>query len=227
MPTAVTLADFRPPTRADSAPWVTARIEESGDLDKWESLKAITLDPLDEDPREPALRSFTVGTSENWLRIVWVDDENNDSEPSAAAATSGYQFRPVVADVSAILRARTYTSTGVDSEDPMAVLAGGALVGEFTDATRPTAEQVEAMIPLSCVDVARSVGSVPGEYIGDARRVAALAIAAEIERSCFLEQANPEASIFQTLRLTYGEEATKLRRKLQWWALTEGLERRS
>jgi len=220
-PHVISLVDFQPPERVDGKPWTAARIEgtptpESG----WAEVETVELDPVDEDPSDPALRSFTLSSAEDWLRIVFLDEDGAESSPSAIAATSGPQFRPTLSQVSAVLRARTYTGSGDD--DPMSVLAGGELAGEFNTETRPTAEQVEDdLIPQACVDLARAVGKVPGVLLDDARRVAALGAAKEIERSYIPEQTDPDTSIYQTLRLTYEEKSEDLRRHLQWWALTQ------
>jgi hypothetical protein len=219
MARAVTLADFRPSPRADGEAWTKARIEKADAFEgTWEEVKAVDLDPVDKDPTEPALRSFTIGADKEWLRIVFLDGEGNEDEPSPPVATSGHPFRPPVAQVSAILRARTYT----DADESV---VGGELSGEFSADTTPTAEQVENdLIPQSCTDLIRAVGHVPGVYLGDARRVVALGVVAEIERSYIPEQAEPDGTIFQTLRKTHAEESLSLRIALQWWAVTQRLE---
>ena len=219
MPRVVILADFRPSPRADELPWTEARIEETDDpAGEWEGLKTVELDPVDEDPLKPIERTFTVAPTKEWLRVVFLDAEGGEDDPSPVAATSGVQFRPTVAQVSAVLRARTY----MDAEDG---LVGGALAGEFNSDTTPTAEDLEGsladgkVIAEVCVDVAREVGRVPGFLLDDARRLAALGAAKEIERSYLPEQVEPDASIYQTLRLTYEEKTEDLRRRLQWWVL--------
>jgi hypothetical protein len=172
------------------------------------------------------LRSFTVTADSEWLRIVFLDADRNEDDPSPIAATSGPQFRPTVAQVSAILRARTYA--GGDADDPMSVLAGGELAGEFGEDTRPTAEQVETdLIPQATTDLDRAVSRVPGELFDEARRIAALGAAKEIERSYIPEQSEPDASIYQTLRLTYEADVSQFVRTLQWWALSRRMEAKS
>lgn len=215
----ITLADFRPSPRADGEPWTEARLEEASDPGgEWSEVKTVTLDPLDEDVKEPALRSFTTATDKAWLRIVFLDGEGNEDAPSAAWATSGLPFQPTVAQVSSALRARTYT----DAEEGV---VGGDLASEFNSDTRPTAEDVEGkLIPEACTDVVRSVGRIPGVLLADARRVAVLGVCKEIERSYVPEQAEPDQSIYQTLRLTCDEEVGKLRQRLQWWVIADHLE---
>jgi hypothetical protein len=216
----VDLADFRPSVRRDGLPWTEARIDESDDPagKKWttpegeeEEPTTYPLDPLDEDPEAPMLRSLTASVSQRWVRVVFLDAEGAEDNPSPIVATSGAQFRPTVKEVSAILRARTYTDS---SEE----------IGEFSPSTRPTAEEVEDdLIPAACADVSLRLGRVPGEFLDSARRVAALRTASDIERSHLPEQSELGAAIYQTLRYTFEEEIDKLCRNLQWWALNEGI----
>lgn len=210
----ITLSEFRPSKRSDGVAWAKARIEQSGSPDQgWEELKTVTLEPVDEDPTDPALRSFTVEASKAWLRIVFLDGEEKKDAPSPVVSLLGAPFRPPIRQVSAILRARTY-AVGSDEE------TGGDLVGEFTAGTWPTAEEVEdTLIPQACVDVERATGRVPGELLEEARRVAALRTASEIERSYIPEQADETHTIFQTLRKSFEEELATLNGNLWQWTL--------
>jgi hypothetical protein len=210
----VTLADFRPSPRFDGTPWTEARVEKSDgppETAPFSTLETIVLDPVDEDPTKPALRSFTVATKKPWLRITFLDAGGAEDGRSALIATSGPQFRPTLTQVSAVLRARTYTD---ESEE----------AGEFGANTRPTATEVEGdVIPQACRDVALAAGTVPGEMLDQARRVAALKTAAEIERSYLPEQSAESlgAAIYTTLRITADEGLEQLVRDLQWWHLNE------
>jgi hypothetical protein len=208
----ITLADFRPSPRADGAPWTEARIEQSeepGDLGTWTTVETVKFEDADEDPTQPALRSFTVSTESEWLRIVFLDAKGGEDQPSPEAAAEGVQYRPTLAQVSAILRARTFTDQSEES-------------GEFDDETRPTAGEVERdTIPKACQDVALCVGKVPGEMLDVARGVTALRAAAEIERSYLPEQAEGNASTYVSLRYSFDEEIDKLCGSLQLWLLSE------
>lgn len=213
----VTLADFRPSRRADGTAWTQARIEvaDSAEPEKWEAAETVDLEPVDENPTEPALRNFTLRTDKAWARIVFLDAEGNEDAPSALAALTGFPFQPTVKQVSVILRARTYAE-GSDPEG----LTGGELIGEFNAETRPTAAEIEeTLIPQVCVDVERATGQVPGEMLDDARRVAALGVAREIERSYIPEQADETHTTFQTLRLTFDSDLEALNRNLWLWTL--------
>jgi hypothetical protein len=219
---AVTLADFRPSRRADGQFWTQAKIEgaDQSDSDVWELIEEVAIDPIDADvTAEPALRSFTVQTENAWVRLTFLDAERGeDTQP--LFSTSQHAFRPTVQEVADILQARTYSGQEVDPDQPMQVLAGGSFQGEFNNKTRPTSERVEGKITTCCTDVARAVGYVPGEKLDDARRVTALKTAAEIERSFIPEQTEGAGgTIFQTLRMTAGEDLASLVSNVWLWTL--------
>jgi hypothetical protein len=210
----VQLAGFRPSPRHDEQPWTEVRIEETDDPNagKWEEVEAVELEPLDEDATKPQLRSITTEkASKAWLRLVFLHEKGED-QPSPYISASLPPYLPTVSAVSSILRARTYD---VGSSE----VAGGDLLGEFGENTRPTAEQVEEEIRQAAKDVALELGTVPGELTEEVRRVTALKAAAEVERSYIPEQSAETQTIYQTLRLTYNEEVEKLSSTLQWWVL--------
>jgi hypothetical protein len=218
----VSLIDFRPSKRMDGVPWTRVRIDESdepvGVIDgafkdwsepEWFEVETIDLDPVDDDPAKPQLRSFTTTIGgRDWYRLVFLDDDGKEDEPSAFVAAKDPQFRPTIRAVSAILRARTYQE-GAEA-------LSGEQAGIFNEFTNPTATQVEnELIPQACVDVARMAGAVPGELIEDARRVAAIRTASEIERSYIPEQTDGAGTIHQTLRLTFEEQLKVLAKNVE------------
>lgn len=217
---AVTLANHRPSRRADGLFWTQAKIEgaDAPDASAWEVIADdVALDPLDTEINgEPALRSFTVQTEKAWVRLTFVD-ANGGEDDAVLVSTSPHPFRPTVAEISEVLRARTYSGKEVDPDNPMAALAGGKLLGDFGEKTTPTAAQVERHITTCCRDVRSDTGPVPGEMLGDARRVAALKTAAEIERSYIPEQTDEGRTIYQTLRITAAEELQSLVANLRLW----------
>lgn len=217
----VGLADFRPSPRFDGQVWTQVRVEETDDpAGSWSAVATKDLEPVDSDAAKPSLRSVSASVSNAWARLVFVHEEEEDV-PCAPVFVEGPSFLPTVADVSAILRARTYSGKHPDPENPMAVLAGGVQLGEFDENTAPTAADVEArIIPAAATDVLLEVGDIPGEFVGEARRISALRAATECERSYIPEQADETRTIYQTLRLTYKEEVEKLASNLQWWLLT-------
>ena len=213
----VSLADLRPTARFDEKPWNRARIESSADLATWATVTTIALDPLDEEPTEPQLRSLTFEGGDVWHRVVFLDDVDGEDQPSVPFAVAFPQFSPTLEDVGALLRARTYVDGGGDPD--------GTEVGTFNSDTRPTDTEVDRLIRQAGSDVAMRIGAViPAEFQEDARHIVAMRTANLIELSYFPEQTGEDRTVYQSLRLTYEEEVAKLTRTLQWWALTQRLE---
>lgn len=119
-------------------------------------------------------------------------------------------FTPTVADVGAILRARTKDSNGNE-------------LGTFNEETRPTDTEVTALIAHGVRRVIAKVGSEICEGDGteaakerttelyeDAKDLAAVATAMRVERSYFPEQIGTERSPYNALLEEYKESATEL-----------------
>lgn len=180
---------------------------------------------------------FAVGNYRKWITLPtqmgWVyviaDDEGVEAVEEfkvTGTPNAPSDWRPTVSQVAAILRARTYSKGVVDPENPMAALAGGELLGEFTAGTRPTSAQVEELIDLAVADVSMRVGvELPELLRASAQRVTALRAASEAERSYLAEGSNPAESIYQTLRMTFEEEVAQLARNVQWHSLSGFMEK--
>jgi hypothetical protein len=95
-----------------------------------------------------------------------------------------------VADVAAIIRARTKDSNGAE-------------LGTFTDTTRPTAVQCEEAITHAVTLIHSKVGGVGDGCADLARGAVALGAAAEIELSYFPEQSRSDRSVYQYLQQRY------------------------
>lgn len=103
-------------------------------------------------------------------------------------------WAPSVADVGALLHARTKD-------------ANGAELGTFTEATRPTADQVVPLILNGCADVATFVGwELPLDLHPQARNLAAIYAACQVEEGYWPEQVNSDRSPWGQLwqRYQYG-----------------------
>lgn len=77
----ISLNDYRPAERHDGVPWNRARIEGAATkTGPWSTIETKTLSPVDSDPTDPAVRSFTttLAGAQTWLRIVWLDASNNE-----------------------------------------------------------------------------------------------------------------------------------------------------
>lgn len=225
------LLGISPPARSDGKPWNRVRIEHSTtNGTPWIEDETRALDPIDPSPAEPQERDFTFTSTETvaYFRLTFLDADDNESAPMESMLDDGSWegWRPTVAQVGAILRARTYAAGKVDPENPMAVLAGGALLGEFTENTRPTPQQVEGYIDLAIADVSMRVGvEIPESLRPSAQRITAGRAASEIERSYIPEQSDGAQTIFQTLRISFEEEVAQLARNVQWHSLAGFMEK--
>lgn len=96
----VSFVDYRPPVRFDSNPWASVRIEEAASWDgSYAELETLALDPVDVDPAEPALRSFTtqLGTAlDYWYRIAFVDADGDESQVTVPVQNSALAETPAV-----------------------------------------------------------------------------------------------------------------------------------
>jgi hypothetical protein len=108
-------------------------------------------------------------------------------------------WAPQTLDIAALLRARTKDQDGNE-------------VGDFTDQTRPTGEQVERLILNGCADVSANVGGeLPEALWAEARGVAALKAACQVESSFWPEQINTARSPWQQLWEMYQFELANLK----------------
>lgn len=94
----ISFTRYRPSPRYPPVvtPWTEARIEEATDPDgPWSVIETVTLDPVDADPTEPQLRSFSTDAADpdsTWFRVVFLDAADNEEPtgPVALAEVSGY-----------------------------------------------------------------------------------------------------------------------------------------
>ena len=173
---------------------------------------------------------FAVGNYRKWITFpeemgyVYVIADDDGVEAVEEFKVTGTpdapsEWRPTVAQVGAILRARTY------AEGEEGGLETGSEVGTFNHATRPTDAQVEEEIDLAVADVTGRVASEFPEFLMlSAQRVTALRAACEVERSYLPEQIEAGQTIYQTLRLTFEEEVKQLQRNAQWNTLAAHLQ---
>jgi hypothetical protein len=105
---------------------------------------------------------------------------------------------PTPEDVAAILRARTKDDTGAE-------------LGEWTDATRPTFDEVETLIVVASEFVVASAGEVADRCEGAAHNATRLHAACLIELSYFPEQIRSERSPYAELRILADQALADLR----------------
>lgn len=107
-------------------------------------------------------------------------------------------YLPEVDDVALFLRTRTRDVNGVE-------------LGTFTDDTRPTGDQVEAIIADTLVNVEDDIGDdIDDELWPSAARIVALRAAMAIEVSYFPEQVATDRSVYPQLKEWYEEDLDKL-----------------
>lgn len=108
------------------------------------------------------------------------------------------EWTPVVADVGAILRART---KDVDGNE----------VGTFNASTRPTEAQVNVLIGQSVGDIAIEVGEdIDAKWRPKAKELAALGTAMKIELGYFPEQVATDRSPYDRFKVLYDEGLARL-----------------
>lgn len=195
-----TLIGARAPTRSDGEAWISVRVEESATQDGTFTPVA-TLD-IDESDQHDL--TFESDSAEAWFRLVFIDADGDTSPPTDPVFDDGDQllvrWQPTVADVGALLRARTK-------------VPGGGEVGTFTDETRATAEAVENLIRQAVRRVMSKLDGVSpcnDELRDDAGSAAALYAAMLVEQSYYPEQTTNAGSSFKSLQSLWTEQIKDL-----------------
>jgi len=191
----VTFIDYTPPPRFDGTTWTEVKIQESAsESGPWTVIDTQPLYPVDDDPKHPQERSFTTDAATldaGWYIVSFYDEIGNfvDSTPTQNLKSQNYY--PTVRDVASMIMSRTKDQYG-------------NLLGTFTEDTTPTAEQVEQVTERVITEVADVIGDqVPSPFIDDARHVAALRVAMQVELDFFSDQVNTGRSIYPQLREQY------------------------
>lgn len=108
------------------------------------------------------------------------------------------EWDPSVADVAALIRARTKPRDGQ------------SYTGTFNDATNPTEAQVQELVDQAVGEVEARTGTVPDAQEPRAGNVAAIYAAMLVELSYFPEQINTDQSPYDRLKELYDEAITGL-----------------
>lgn len=209
--TVVTFRDYRPIPREGGGqePWSQAVIEEGlTATGPWTVIDAVDLVPLDQDPESPQARDFTTEhatLTDGWYRVTFVDATGDQTAPTAAVQNVADPLRPSADDVAALLHART-------------AAPGGRELGTFTDATRPSADEVERMIDMAASIIATSIGTLPTAVeCPDAPTIASAVVtlttmraAMMVEASLWPEQITTADSPYATLREQYEAELPRV-----------------
>lgn len=196
MPFTHSFAAVMPPPRYDdpAVSWSTIQIEQAPTVaGPWTLLeeRAISLDPTPESPT-PLDLTVISALETGWYRFRFKDDDlvvsaySEPSEsPSDVVGPSGY--RPTLAQLGAIMRARTKDDDGIEQ-------------GTFTANTRPTASEAEALIDQALDVLSTRLGAVPRRLVGLARSLTALETAVYVELSYFPEETTQDQSAYERYR---------------------------
>lgn len=202
--TVVTFTGYAPSARHDNEPWTEARIQESANgTSGWTTVETMSLTPVDSDPSMPQIRDFTsvLGTLDTgYYRIVWADANGNTELGDSVQWPRSQDIRPAIADIGALLHARTYY--------------GGVQLGTFTNATTPNATQVASLIDAATNDLRARLGyGIPDHHAEDAQQLVALQTASLIEASFFPDQLDTDRSAYRQYQAMYLNGVEALRGK--------------
>lgn len=99
----VTFTGYTPAPRFDGNPWTDARIEGAAtSTGPWTAIETIALSPVDADPENPQVRNFTTEAAtglEAWFRVVFIDDDGDESLTDPVPAVPGQGDYPTAADL--------------------------------------------------------------------------------------------------------------------------------
>ena len=191
---------FKPPPRyePEADPFTKAKLEESAERDgTYALIETIALEPVDPKPADPSTRNFTTDKATldpAYYRVTWEDASGDQFVGTPIYYPLVPAWQPSVADVAALIRARTRIS-------------GGELAMTFNDETKPTGVEVERLIAQAVRRVATSIGSDPcnSDLEQDAQYAAALYAAMLVEQSYYPEQTTREQSSFKSLQSLWKE----------------------
>jgi hypothetical protein len=178
--TVVTLLDYTPPPRVDGLPWVSVELQEALDIagtpGAFAAIDTLALDPPDDDPSDPAPRSFTTEAAllaDGWYRAVWIDASGDRSRP-----TEPRRFLPWAPTIGEVARVTpAYTRGGFDDDEHQS----GREHGVYDHTTTPSAAEVADLIGTACDEIAGRVGvPIPPRCFALARITARWHVAAAI-----------------------------------------------
>lgn len=134
----ITFEDYTPPARFDSLPWTQVRIEEAATATgTWATIDTINLSPLDTDPSDPAVRSFTTenasDTPDLWYRVVFLDAASDESQPSTPIQNSASTVAPyaTVSELARILKIRDPSAAQTAAMERVLLTAAGEIDSEI------------------------------------------------------------------------------------------------
>lgn len=198
----ITLIDYTPIPRYDGTPWVSSRVEESAaETGPWAVALAGPLIPVDTDPEHPQAREFSFESdlTAGWYRVIFVDGVGNEQTPTEPIQNvPPLSWIPSLADVGKVDMARTRDDVGNELQT-------------FTDKTKPTDDQVLALISSSVDEVRPQIGSeIPNDLEDLAKQVVSLRTAMYIELTYFGSEVAQNRSPYPFYKTLYDELLPKL-----------------
>lgn len=189
----------QPGERDDGRPYVEVRFDEAPDVDgapgAWTAIDTQDLDPVDTNPAAPAARDLTTeeATLETgWYRLVFIDADGDEDRTDPVAYPPIDTVRPSISDIATLLRARTTNAVGE--------------TGAFTSSTKPTADQVDALIGVAYAFVTQRAGEDALTRAPQlARHACALYTAMLVELSYYPEQTDEDGSAYQRFKEQFEE----------------------
>lgn len=134
----ISFEDYTPPARFDSLPWTQVRVEEAAtSTGTWATIDTINLSPLDTDPSDPAVRSFTTenasDTPDLWYRVVFLDAASDESQPSTPIQNSASTVAPyaTVSELARILKIRDPSAAQTAAMERVLLTAAGEIDSEI------------------------------------------------------------------------------------------------
>lgn len=93
MSVVVSFKGWTPAARYDDLPWTEVRIEEATlATGPFAQIDVVALDPLDEDPADPAARDFTTelgSAADRWYRLIFADASGDTQVPTVPIQNTG------------------------------------------------------------------------------------------------------------------------------------------
>lgn len=196
----ITFTGVTPIPRYDGDPWTQVAIDEGTTPDgPWAQLEVQNLSPVDADPRFPQSRDITTDLAtlaNGWYRLRFIDssgDEESATQPIQNLEKGEALYTPTVGQIGALLRTRTVDTSGNE-------------LGTFTNATRPTALQVDQLARAAASTLSTYIGNeIPVDLLSDASDLAAIRAAMLIELGYFPEQVTSGRSPYEQYKALWDE----------------------
>jgi hypothetical protein len=165
--TVLTLNEYIPSPRYDSNPWTEARIEAAKtSAGPWAEVESFNLKPVDADPENPVERGFTtssIGPTQKWVRVVFVDEKGGEEFTTAIPLTS--VVLATIHDVAKRLgRALTEAEEG---QVDYLIDAATAVVQEAIEIDVP--EPVPKVLRVACVELITRAITNPAGLVSESK----------------------------------------------------------